>query len=312
MHKWVYVRQEDGTIAVYLGDKYPFKVGDKVSNARHNNMEVMKVVSNNATTLLGTPLNQLIPLNNSNKMNTSNSMFSGIVNKYKSQYVPQKEEGVKMSLTGLICVPVEDEYIGIDKDDNLVSFPVEMTIDIPCYSINKLNTNVQIGDIIKNGRSYSKVVAKNADGSLKTLSFTGYTHNKKEVKDFIMNQATTRVLINMFNFDNSIGFNPIFFAMASGESLDVESLMMLSMTPQGKNLFSNAGGGFNPMMLMMLDKNRKEGSNGGMMEAMLMMSMMGGNNPFAQMQNPVAAMNTTQPAQQAAQPVNTSDNSNAQ
>ena len=95
-----------------------------------------------------------------------------------------------------------------------------------------------------------------------------------------MNQATTRVLINMFNFDDSNGFNPIFFAMASGDNLDVNSLMMLSMTPQGKNLFSNAGGSFNPMMLMMLDKNNQGGS---MMETMCMMQMMGGNNMFGNM-----------------------------
>jgi hypothetical protein len=163
------------------------------------------------------------------------------------------------------------------------------------YSINKLNNIVQIGDIVKNGRSYAKVIGKNDDGSLKTLSFTGYTHNKKAVQDFIMGQSTTRVLINMFNFDEQAGFNPIFFAMASGETLDVQSLMMLSMTPQGKNLFSNAGGGFNPMMLWMLDKNRQESGQGmDMMGMMMMSSMMGGQNPFGQMFNVGGAASVSQ------------------
>ena len=218
--------------------------------------------------------------NNSNMTTKSNSMFNGIVDKYKSQFIPEKEEGVRMSLSGLICVPIGDEYIGMDNEGNLTSFPVEMTIDIPVYSILKLNSDVKVGDIIKTAKSYSKVIGKNDDG-LKILSFSGYTHNKKEVKDFLMNQATTRVLINMFNFDDSNGFNPIFFAMASGDNLDVNSLMMLSMTPQGKNLFSNAGGSFNPMMLMMLDKNNQGGSS--MMETMCMMQMMGGNNMFGNM-----------------------------
>jgi len=221
--------------------------------------------------------------NNKSKMNTTkNSMFSGIIGKYKSQFIPAKEEGVRMSLSGLLCVPVDDEYVGVDKDNNLISFPADLTLEIPVYSISKLNSAIQPGDIIKSGpRSYSKVVGKNEDGSLKTLSFSGYTHNKKAVQDFVMGQATTRVLINMFNFDNESGFNPIFFAMASGETLDVNSLMMLSMTPQGKNLFSNAGGGFNPAMLWMLDQNKGGGSN--MMEGMMMMSMMGGQNPFGNM-----------------------------
>ena len=58
--------------------------------------------------------------------------------------------------------------------------------------------------------------------------------------------------------------------MASGDSFDVESLMMLAMTPQGKNLFSNSGGSFNPMMLMaMMGKNKD------MFGTMAMMSMFG-------------------------------------
>jgi hypothetical protein len=110
-----------------------------------------------------------------------------------------------------------------------------------------------------------------------------------------MGAATTRVLINMFNFDEKSGFNPIFFAMANGDTLDVNSLMMLSMTPQGKNLFSNAGGGFNPMMLWMLDKNRQESGQGMDMIGMMMMSsMMGGQNPFGQMFNVGGAASVSQ------------------
>ena len=235
--------------------------------------------------IISDAFNKEFQKNNTMNNTKSNSMFNGIVDKYKSQFIPEKEEGVRMSLSGLICVPIGDEYIGMDNEGNLTSFPVEMTIDIPVYSILKLNSDVKVGDIIKTAKSYSKVIGKNDDG-LKILSFSGYTHNKKEVKDFLMNQATTRVLINMFNFDDSNGFNPIFFAMASGDNLDVNSLMMLSMTPQGKNLFSNTGGSFNPIMLMMLDKNNQGGS---MMETMCMMQMMGNNifgNMFGNTSNP--------------------------
>ena len=231
-----------------------------------------------------------------NKMK-DNSMFSGIMSKYTGQFIPEKEDKVRMSLNGLLCVPQDGEYIGV-QGDNLVSFPEEMTLPIPVYSIVKANSAIVAGDIIKNGHSYSKVLSVNPDGSLKILSFTGYTHNKKPVTDFIMGAATTRVLINMFNFDEKSGFNPIFFAMANGDTLDVNSLMMLSMTPQGKNLFSNAGGGFNPMMLWMLDKNRQESGQGmDMMGMMMMSSMMGGQNPFGNMfgGQPVSPVNNTSP-----------------
>lgn len=274
------------------------KEGDLLVSPNYSTgMMITKVFTSNSNLINGrTPIKELIIdtingksiikeetfKNNSNMTTTTkNSMFNGIVDKYKSQFIPEKEDGVRMSLSGLICVPIGDEYIGMDNEGNLTSFPVEMTIDIPVYSILKLNSDVKVGDIIKTAKSYSKVIGKNDDG-LKILSFSGYTHNKKEVKDFLMNQATTRVLINMFNFDDSNGFNPIFFAMASGDNLDVNSLMMLSMTPQGKNLFSNAGGSFNPMMLMMLDKNNQGGS---MMETMCMMQMMGGGNMFSNMFN---------------------------
>ena len=232
-------------------------------------------------------------------MNTnSNAMFSGMLGKYKSQFIPERETNVRMSMTGLLVVPVNGEYVGIDVNNKLMSFPEEMTISIPVYSINKLNSAVQVGDIVKNGNTYAKVVGKNADGSLKVLTYTGYTRSKKEVVDFFVNQATTRVLINMFNFDNSENsFNPLFFAFANGDHIDVNSLMMLAMTPQGKNLFSNAGGGFNPMMLMMLDSNKS--GNSSMFETMAMMSMMGGANPFANMGN---MFNPMTPATPVAEP----------
>ena len=237
-------------------------------------------------------------INSSEKMK-DNSMFSGIMSKYTGQFIPEKEDEVKMSLNGLLCVPQDGEYIGV-QGDNLVSFPEEMTLPIPVYSIVKTNSAIVAGDIIKNGHNYSKVLNVNADGSLKILSFTGYTHNKKPVTDFIMGAATTRVLINMFNFDEKSGFNPIFFAMANGDTLDVNSLMMLSMTPQGKNLFSNAGGGFNPMMLWMLDKNRQSG-NSDMMTMFMMSSMMGGQNPLGNMFQPVQQPTQQQPIQQPIQ-----------
>lgn len=234
-------------------------------------------------------------INKPQKEMKDNSMFSGIMSKYSGQFIPQKEDKVRMSLTGLLCVPQDGEYVGIDNNGALVQFPVEMTLPIPVYSIVKQNSAVVPGDIIKNGNSYSKVKEINPDGSLKILSFTGFTHNKQPVTDFVMGSATTRVLINMFNFDEKTGFNPLFFAMANGETLDVQSLMMLSMTPQGKNLFSNAGGGFNPMMLWMLDKNRQESGGGmDMMSMMVMSSAMGGQNPFGQMFNMGGAASVSQ------------------
>lgn len=227
-------------------------------------------------------------VNNSKSMESKkNSMFSGILSKYTAQFMPEQETGVRMSLDGALCVKTDDdEWTGVDSKGDLTNYPEAMTIEMPfIYSIAKPNNKIQQGDIIKSSsRSYGYVLGVNADGTLKIQSFSGYAHTKKAIKDAVMGQATTKVIVNPFNFDDSCGFNPMMLALANGESFDVESLMALSMTPQGKNLFNNTGGGFNMAMLWMLDKNKKQGSNGGVME-MLMMSQMlgGGNNPFANM-----------------------------
>lgn len=310
----VYTRRKLSALEIAEQKKYLFicehevKIGDMIDSPTYATpCQVVDVSWNNSKPI--NPRGQLLKtlvvdkingksvttniINSSEKMK-DNSMFSGIMSKYTGQFIPEKEDKVRMSLNGLLCVPQDGEYIGV-QGDNLVSFPEEMTLPIPVYSIVKSNSAIVAGDIIKNGHSYSKVLNVNADGSLKILSFTGYTHNKKPVTDFIMGAATTRVLINMFNFDEKSGFNPIFFAMANGDTLDVNSLMMLSMTPQGKNLFSNAGGGFNPMMLWMLDKNRQESGQGmDMMSMFMMSSMMGGQNPLGNMfgQQPASIITT--------------------
>lgn len=254
------------------------KIGDMLTSPDHyNKLQVTNVYYQDSPFINGKPLKKLTvtsindnKLNNSIEMKNSNQMFGGLMSKYQSQYIPQMEDSVKMSIQGTLVVPVNGEYIGMDNEGNLISYDPAMTINIPVYSINVPTDKVQIGDIIKNGNSFGKVIEKNADGSLKILSFSGYTHNKKEVKDALLGQSVTRVLVNMFNFNNNnTGFNPIMFAMAQGDKFDVQSLMVLSMMPEGKNLFN----GINPAMLMMLDNN---GDSSKMLPYMMMM----GNNPF--------------------------------
>lgn len=268
-------------------NNYPYLTVDKI------NGNTPTVAANSNKSFFNNNYNN--PKNRSTNMNNlkSNAMFSDLANKYKSQFIPEKETNVRMSLTGLLCAPVNGEYVGIDAENKLTSFPIEMTIELPVFSISKMNSAIQVGDIVKDNRgNYAKVIKKNTDGTLKLLSFNGVTRNQKDIKDFVMGSATTRVLINMFNFSNGENdFNPLMFMLMNGETFDVDSLLMLSMTPQGKNIFSNVGGGFNPMMLLMLNSNRKGGTSN-FMETMFMANMMGGmmgqanqSNPFMNMFN---------------------------
>lgn len=209
-----------------------------------------------------------------------NKMFSSIIENYKSQFIPTKEEGVRMAMDGTMCVLVGDKYVG-HTNGKLVSYPTEMTLKVPCYSINKPQSSVNVGDVVKVKATFGKVLAKNEDGSLKVLSFSGYIQNKQEVTDFMFGEAMVRVIMNVFNFENSTnGFNPLLFALAEGDSLDAKGLLALSMTAQGKNLFSQCGNGFNPMMLMLLDK----GGDNDFFSTLMFMNMMKGfglGNMFA-------------------------------
>lgn len=281
MHRHVTIRTQNNDYLVYLDDNHLVNEGDVINTDKYSNAKVVNVNLSDLNRIDGV---QLIPLKIKEKMDftpKSDGMFSGLAEKYLSQFIPKKETDVRMSLTGLLCVPQDDQYIGIDQNNDLVGFDRSLTVDIPVYSIEKAISNIAPGDIVKNGRNYSKVIGKNSDNSLKVLSFSGYSHNKKAVKDFMLGQTTARVLINMFNFDEKTGFNPMFFAMASGDKFDVKSLLMLSMTPQGKNMFSNIGGGFNPMMLLMLDQSNSGKDD--LMPLLMMSGLMGGQNPFNNM-----------------------------
>lgn len=213
---------------------------------------------------------------NSNKMEKK-SMFSSFIEKYKSQFIPEKDNTLKVSMDGNICVLIGDEYVGIDKDNNLISYPKEMCMDMPVYLLDKPYSQVQIGDIVKINYTYAKVLKKNANGSLSCLSFSGYTQNKKEIKDFMLGQSFIKVVVNMFSNMQVNGFNPMILAMADG-NMDMKDFMMMQMMQNG-----NAGQ-MNPMLMMaMMDK---DGDNS-MLEIMMMQQMMGGqiNFPFMPNQN---------------------------
>lgn len=258
------------------------KIGDMLHSPVYATpLQVTNVYKQASSEINGKTLKKLIVdkindnVNDQNaKTMVSNSMFNGIISKYQSQFLPKREIDVKLSMSGNLVVPVNGEYVGMDKDDNLISYDAALCIDVPVYSINTPTSKVKVGDIIKNGNSFGKVLEKREDGQLKVLSFSGYTQNKKEIKDAILGQSMTRVLVNMFNFSaNDTGFNPILFAMAQEDTFDVKSLMFLSMMPEGKNLFK----GINPMMLMMLDS---KGGGSDLMSMMMLTQMQGGTNPF--------------------------------
>ena len=226
-----------------------------------------------------------------------NKMVSGLIERYKSQFFPEKEERVKIAMDGAICVPVNNEYVGVKSDGSLTSYPEEFLIDVPVFSISKPQAQVKVGDIVKIGARYGRVNAKNGDGSLKILYFSGVTGNTHEIKDMLLGQSLVRVLVNMFSFNENNGMNPMMLlAMSDKEDLDIKSLFLMQAMSNGQSFGSNSVNGFNPMMLLALSDN--DGKSNDMFTTMALMQMMnGGNSLFGTpATTPVTTPTTTNPA----------------
>ena len=244
-------------------------ISDRVQNGV--TLKTLIIDTVNGVKIKGTPVNN----NQKSSKMEKKSMFSSFIEKYKSQFIPEKDESLKISLDGSICVLIGDEYVGIDKDNNLISYPKEMCMDMPVYLLTKPYSQVQIGDIVKINNSYAKVLKKNNNNSLSCLSFSGYTQNKKEIKDFILGQSFVKVVVNMFSNIQTNGFNPMMLALADG-NVDMKDFVLMQMMQNGD---SNQ---VNPILLMAM-MNKDE--NNSVFESLLMMQMMNGQMNFPLMSN---------------------------
>ena len=226
------------------------------------------------------------------KKMTSNKMVSGLMDRYKSQFFPEKEECVKVSMDGAICVPVNGEYVGVKSDGSLTSYPEQFLIDVPVFSISKPQAQVKVGDVVKIGTRYGRVNAKHEDGSLKILYFSGVTGNTHEIKDILLGQSLVRVLVNMFSFNESNGMNPMMLlAMSDKEDLDMKSLFLMQAMSNGQGFGGNSANGFNPIMLLALSD--KDSKSNDMFTTMALMQMMNSGNSF--FGTPVATPTTANP-----------------
>lgn len=236
-----------------------------------------------------------VPATKTKKMK-DNKMVSGLIERYKSQFFPEKEEHVKIAMDGAICVPVNNEYIGVKSDGSLTSYPEEFLIDVPVFSISKSQAQVKVGDVVKIGTRYGRVNAKNEDGSLKILYFSGVTGNTHEIKDMLLGQSLVRVLVNMFSFNESNGMNPMMLlALSDKEDLDIKSLFLMQAMSNGQGFGNNSVNGFNPIMLLALSD--KDGNSNDMFTTMALMQMMnGGNSLFGTpVTTPATTPTTTNP-----------------
>ena len=214
-----------------------------------------------------------------------NKAFSSVLEKVKGQFMPQVDNKLRMTMDGRIAAPHAGEYTVFDANDELVSLPADLVLDLPVYSILKTIDNVVPGDVIRTGDdkkyTYQRVDAI-VDGKIKTSTYGGNTRTITPIKDFFMGQKTVRVAINLFGncFGNGSGdgaqqFNPMMLlALKDGDSKMSDLLPFFLM---------NQGQQFNPMMLLAL----KGDDSSDFFEMMLMQNLMQGKNIFSMFSNPV-------------------------
>lgn len=231
--------------------------------------------------------------------------FSSIISKVKAQFLPVRDEKLRMTFSGDLVAPHNGEYTGF-IDGVLQAVPEEMTVSVPVFTIAKPISQVKEGDIIKTTGTKPCVksagtkatwtyhrVDKITNDKIWTSTFGGSSRKMTPIQDFFLKTKTVDVVVNLFagGFNsNSNGFNPMMmlaFMDKEDGSFNMKDMLMMQMFSgqQGQN-------GFNPMMLLALKDDCSMGDDDGL-GLMLMMSMMNGQNPFAAFANAAAPASTS-------------------
>lgn len=245
------------------------EVGAHVVTAKGNNVYVLEVTEDNVEHPFAKKSNitNFVSVDYpfaSKKSDCKKASVSNMSNRIKEMFMPVEAENVRIATDGTICVATTQGYVSIDKDNNLISYPEEMTLDLPVFIISKPKEQLQVGDVIVTGKSYAKVIKINGN----RINAIGYTGNGKvinTIKDFLFNQTMVRVVVSLAgNIGGQI--NPmLLMALSKGKNKSLLPLLMMNQQGGALNV--------NPMMLMMLNEDIDA-------KDLLMMSAFSGNNLF--------------------------------
>lgn len=220
--------------------------------------------------------------NNNVKATNMKNSIKGFGERLREMYTPKEVSDVRISLNGELCVATDSGYVTIDKNNELISYPEEMTISgLPVFVMSKPATQLTAGDVIATGRGYAKVTK--IDGQkITAIGYTGAGKTIHTIKDFLFNQTMVRVVVSLAgNLENMFG---------GGQNINPLLLMAMADDKKSSNLLplmlmNQAGGavGMNPMMLALLSD---KGGDGFDMKDLLLMSSIGlggfGGNIFGQ------------------------------
>jgi hypothetical protein len=206
----------------------------------------------------------------------ANKMFSNVINKMVSNFIPQEDTEARISIQGSIVVltqtPTGKEWV--DSDANV--YPEEMLSDFPVFTIAKPVAQVKVGDVVKLTKSTFATVTAISDGKVETLSFGGQHRQAKAFKDMFLGQATVRVVVNPLagittGDNNSLMLLSLLDKDSEDKTDFMKTAMVMSMlSGAGQNPLGDLAK--NPMALMMLMK----GDGGSVQDILMMQAMQNG------------------------------------
>lgn len=226
------------------------------------------------------------------------SLKESLLRKIKSQFLPTRVEGARLTFSGEVAVinPDKDAYRVISSTGELVDYPEAMTLPgLPVYTINRPIADIVPGDIVSSNGKFYKVTDKKGN-NLSTICYTGTAHTKIGVKDALLGVTNFNVVVSLCGANAANGINPIILAtiMDDGKEggFDLKDFLLMNAfsgnaagaMAGGNNLFSN------PLMLLALTENKGGKSEIDPLMFLLMGNngaMAGGNNLFG---NPLMAM----------------------
>jgi hypothetical protein len=200
--------------------------------------------------------------------------------KIKSQFLPTKVEGARLTYGGEVAVinPKGDGYVTVSADGELTEYPEIMVFEgLPVYAISRPVADVAPGDVIEKDGKFYRVVSK-AGHKLTTISYNGTGRTVHSIKDALLGTSNINVVVSLLG-SNANGINPLMLAYIMGNEdggeFDLKNFIMAQCLAGGAAAGGVAPGLLNNPVMFLLLADKK----GGDIDP-LMFLLMGNNGAF--------------------------------
>jgi hypothetical protein len=217
--------------------------------------------------------------------------------KIKSQYLPTKVDGARLTFNGEVAVinPKGDGYITVSTNGELTEYPEIMVLEgLPVYAIARPIADIAAGDVIEKDGKFYRVVGKTGT-KLTTISYNGTGRTVHSIKDAVLGTSNVNVVVSLFG-SNVNGINPLMLAYIMGGDgdgeFDLKNFIMAQCLAGGAaaggvapSLLNNPamflmladkkGGDIDPLMFLLMGNNGAAGAGVGGINPMLFALMSG-------------------------------------